>query len=208
MCILAYSAVLLERCLCLSLIPAWAVPLGCCIQVKVFPVTSSALSFWELQKPIGEGTLWLTIDVSALTSDRHSCRDLLGWQDACLGYLKYKGNYRWIYYHGSRVEKVEEQREREVWTILNSLFPELSLFNGLVLPSAKLCVWWSRCSEELYRHTWQLCWEVSLSNWLCTPASSTTLVPVRLGGWDVSLWWVCWVGRDSGLHLGCSAPSF
>lgn len=38
------------------------------------------------------------------------------------------------------MEKVEEQREREVWTILNSLFPELSLFNGLVLPSAKLCV--------------------------------------------------------------------
>lgn len=132
MCILARSTVLLECCLCLSLIPAWAVPLGHCVQVKVFPVTTSP--FWELQEPFGEMVLWFVMELGAWCFPSiQSCWDLPG--DVCLGCPKYqgRGNCRWIYSHGRRVEKVEEHKRGRH---LNNFFPEWSLFNGL----ARHCV--------------------------------------------------------------------
>lgn len=134
MCILARSTVLLEHCLCLSLIPAWAVPLGHCIQVKVFPVTTSTSPFWELQEPFGEVILWFVMELGAWCfPSTQSYWDLPG--DICLGCPKCqsRGSYRWIYSYGTRVEKVAEHKSGRH---LNNLFLEWSLFNGL----ACLCV--------------------------------------------------------------------
>lgn len=197
MCILARSTVLLERCLCLSLIPAWAVPLGHCIQVKVFPVTPSTSPFWELQEPFGEVIWWFVTELGAWCFPSTQLYwDLPG--HVCLGCPKCqgRGSYRWIYSHERRVEKVEKHKKGGH---LNNLFPEWSLFSGL----ACLCghsgkkLGCNKADVGQWRavlvHLIAVPEGKHVSSYLCCPAQSTRLVTAQLKGQDVSWPWVRWV---------------